>query len=434
MTILIANAWEWHTEDGESYWRSPGGTAIGCIDRRSNVQAAIPGGRPEGGAFFSYPDGATLPSRTLNLGSDLERGITAVERDGLLSILGITVRSGDKLIDVIRNSLLDPVNYDPAGLVTCKPLRGSRLGGVKCHLAGFGSNGLIINEQFSEAHVAMQPTLDTRHVDYRRQRVYADTLVGQDRDDYMSVLRKWNNYDSVNLFGVEFDQRVIPSGKPGDDKYINDGWEPRATTITDNFNRADEQLDAGSYVENGGSLGVVSNHAERNTSGTVLGYARNTNNLSGDAQYSQGDCTHVTTNRYVGCLCRCSTDATFDWYAGWSRKTNGDGYEIWKRVSGSLTNLSSTGNPPGSPFTLKLTVSGSDLELFDGGVSKTTASDMAITGNLQCGITISGADTENQALDNFEAGDLAAASTFQLENIERHLLRGTSRGLLRGVL
>ena len=111
MTTLIVHPWEWVSDPGdEPYWRAPGGTAVGLLDKQSNTQASIPGGVPEGAGFFAYPDGAVLPSDTLNLGSDLEAFLNTRQVDELAGY-GITVRTSDKIVGAIYKSYLDPVVY-----------------------------------------------------------------------------------------------------------------------------------------------------------------------------------------------------------------------------------------------------------------------------------------------------------------------------------
>jgi len=436
MSIIYLGPWEWINET----WVSPGETAVGVLDKRSNTQSALAGGTPQGAAFFSYPNGVTLPSGGLNLGSDIERQLTVIERDGLFQIAGITAQSDDSIKDAIYGSYLNPVNYDASGGAKCKPLRMSRHDGLHCYLEGFGNNGLIINESFSPDHVSLTATLEARHVDYRLHRELPDTLSGaektrwvqsfrtkaervgneslteqQARDRWLDILRRWNNTDSRALFGVDFDVRVLPTGQPGDDQYANDGWLLRQTVITESFNTADSDILGPdlTWTEVSQDIDIVSNEAQfiTDTGGTAATTARAESALNSDDHYTEVVVTALTagTNNDSGgvALRFHSSDNTH--YALVLRDAANEDTvgQIFKKVTGTPTSLGLSATQAFSfPDTIRGHMRVDILQLFLNGTQIKQVTDTTIPNNLYTGIVGNRVSTDTVTLDDFKAADL----------------------------
>jgi len=172
-----------------------------------------------------------------------------------------------------------------------------------------------------------------------------------------------------------------------------------------------------------GDWNIATNRASSAGSDNV---ATATASLSSDDHYSQfgfvslsGAANLLTTNVR-------QADAN-NMYVGGYRNDNQ--WEIFERITGTFTQLGTDLSTNAVPSTsIKLSISDSTLELFRDGVSQGTRTDTSLTGTLTTGfrVTSSGA-----VIDDFEAADLAA-STFDLDRIERRTMRGVMRGVGRG--
>ncbi len=449
---LVVHPWDTVIDDNMGLHYIAPGIVTGLIDYRSNTDRSNMAG--DGVGFFAIKDGESLPSGTLNLGSDLEAFLTISQVNGLNRI-GIAARTSDKIVGMIRGAYLNPVNYDATGVDKCKPLRGSKRNGVKIRLNGFGDNGLIISERFTPDHVALTSTLAVRHVDYRRNRQLPNTLSGnekarwiqsfrtkaervgqetlteeQARERWLTVMRKWNNYDSIKLFGRNFDSRVLPNGEPEDEEYTDEGWEQRTTRLTEGFNTADpdtlgaDQTWAEDVASTGADVDVVSNQAKG-----ISGAPRNRAeaDVSTDDHSTQLDLTTIAAGG-TGPNCRFSPSADTSYHY-----TAIDNEEITHRlfeITASTASLLDThvGDIPTVTAVLKLTVVDSSQEGFDGATSRVVGTDTAITGNVRGGFNI-GADA---IIDDWQVEDEAVGTT--LSQVERHYPRGSTRGVLRGAI
>ncbi len=411
---LVLHPFEWATD----LWQSPGGTAIGVLDKRSNTQAALAGGVPQGAGFFSYPDGATLPSGTLNFGSDIERILTLGERSGLLSVAGIITQSGDSILDTIRSSYLNPDNYDATGVTKCKPLRISQHQGVKLHLGGFGINGLVVQESFTPSHPAFTATLAVRFADYRYNRELPDTLAGaaltqwikgfrvrgeasiteqQARDLNLIVLEKWTGSDMHKLYGRMGDD-LLPALVPPE--YLDgtkgrDSWRRPNTTLADTFvdtngvlleNHTATGPDSGfSWTDVGGTDMEIDNNLVRNKTSTAT--YRTEGTLSSDNHFVQADVATVAEGVFGRIGARFAAAADTAYWGEHSSRTF-QTYRLLKRVTGTDTALgtNSAADPGNGVLLNKLECNNSDLEFFSASVSRISLTDTAITGNIRAGL------------------------------------------------
>ena len=189
MANLYLGQWEWFTDDaGVAYWRAPGGNSIGVLDLRSLPQCAQAGGSPQGFGLFSYDSPQVNPLLRRNLGADIERETTLVERSAINTALGVTVVE-TRLHSIIRELLLSSAHYDATGQTRWKPLRGSLRTGFRLELGGFGR---ILSDPHSETHPGHQATIDVFRADYVRNR---------DAGVALDALRRWVGYEMRSLYG-----------------------------------------------------------------------------------------------------------------------------------------------------------------------------------------------------------------------------------------
>ena len=401
--------WEWYQEldaktlkpTGYDYWQCPGGNCAGLIDLRSIPQMSLPGGAPEGYGFFVYDKPQLSPS-LYYLGNSLNYPLTILQKqwiEGNLKLVwGI---SQTTILDVLFTDLLI-LNGDPSGQDRWKPLRGSLDTGVKLYLA----KDLVRRDEFTQDHIAFQGSVEVFQTDYARLKAKGMSI---------EQLNKVTGAKMLSLFGRMGDDLL--ETLLGTD--ASDGWEKPGTVYIDTF--AEEGgnvgLDAhtpspsdwGSWTEVNGTTDVLSTTdvAESDTIGW------NTNRadvaLSSDAHYAEIDVVSFDSaqSEYPGVTTRHdAVDNTFYW----GRLGNDGTPDIYitKIVEGVETNLATdAGYSPSLPDRVSLTSDGSDFHTLDVDGLTIDVTDTSITGNLRTGF----ATYREATFDNFEAGDLAVATT-----------------------
>lgn len=193
------------------------------------------------------------------------------------------------------------------------------------------------------------------------------------------------------------------------------------TVIADDFTRADADAmgsssEGWSWTETAGDIDIVTNAAEVITLGGAA-LARAESSLASDDHYSQVAITawQGGTGASVsrpGVAVRYHTSDVTYYLARY--ETGFDRFELFRFVTGASTSIGTqAATQPTPPWTLRLEVDGSALEVFQDGVSKQTATDTNITGNVRTGLREfqGGSVTTETVFDDFEAGDLAAVAT-----------------------
>ena len=156
--------------------------------------------------------------------------------------------------------------------------------------------------------------------------------------------------------------------------------KPR-TSYTDDFNRASLGSDWTSVL---GTATITSSTVFELSSGGTQRYARYEFDVSSSDHWTElvQGAGSSTADRLMPCCRFAAAASTF--YHGYARTSNQD--SLVKTVSGTGTILSTTADGLGSNGTYRINVSGSSLTLTRNGVSRTTTTDTAITGNTRGGI------------------------------------------------
>lgn len=368
-----------------------------------------------------------------------------VERNGLMQLAGIRTQSNDSVVDAIYGSFLNPVNYDPSGETKCKPLRISRRHGLKCYLGGFGNNKLIIDERFAPNHVALTSTLAVRFADYRRMR---------DQGVPLEAIERWTGHDMKSLFGRQGDD-LLPALVPSeylDGRLGRDSWHMPQTTIADNFNRANENLEASadwallSGVSGAASFDILSNQCREDLGLSDRGAAQHQTSLSSDDHYAQ-----VTIEALVAPASTRSDGGAYARLSSNTGKHNGYVYQATIESDSAIKGriFKSTGTAPTATVlvdetetivvtdTIRVEADGSSITgKINGTITAGPTTDTALTGTLTAGLEarIESGSVGDIILDNFEAADLAAAVGIRHWQHERHYPRGIMHGVLRGVI
>lgn len=269
---------------------------------------------------------------------------------------------------------------DPEGLTGPMPLMPKRNGNLEINFNGLKTKRKI---DYDDAH--------GRKV----KKVWRKAFDGMDKETGRRFLGAVEKFYGVN---------PVPEVEP---------LEPH-TTITESFNKSDGALGPDlSWTVTQGNLTVESNEWRGDNSAN--GFARADSDLSSTDHYAQA--TVATMNIFggeggVGTNVRMANSGVTH-YGCIAYKDMISSYRIiWKWVSGSRTDLTSnTTALPSVPFSIKLVVSGSNLEYFVGGTSTLTTTDTAITTGTRCGIYAYQFGTVQCRGDAFEAGDNSAPAT-----------------------
>lgn len=406
---VLANwVWENDKDTGESYWRAPECTR-GLVDLRTIPQMVQEGGIPQGYGFFAVEAICPVPLGAIVLGDSLSQIVdpgVALEME-----LRAGVPSGRIAGQAVGESLWLMLTElsDPTGSTAPKPLMPDSRLLMEVHLGGHET---VKRVKFkAEEHPKV---LELLRLSY--ETVKAESLA-RDDDLYLKVAGYWRD-----KYG--FDVRTAEQQR--------DGIKEPETIISDNFNRADESLDAGPWDEVVADWEVLNNMA-RNPTATVNGSARYTTPLSGADQFSQ--VIYAATNataRFAGPAARFA-GAAETYYVARSRPNTSATHVISKVVAGTLTNLQITAeNPaPSTPFTVKLEVNGTTLKHFSDGVQQgadltDSAIDGTTVGGFYAGMYAIGSTVD---LDDFLAEDLGAppASGQRIINIIGSIMMGVLR-------
>ena len=223
---------------------------------------------------------------------------------------------------------------------------------------------------------------------------------------------KWNGLQT----NKEGNHRIVIKGE-----VVFDAPTVKATTITDDFNRADSDTLGGpswTWTETSGDIDIVNNQAEVQTV-DGSGEARADSDLSTDDHYAQIDVVQwqggggAGSETTPGTMCRFASAARTFYHGRFN--SFADEWQLYEVTTGSFTSIASTSDTQPTPlFTLKLEVNGSTVEIFHDTVSQLSTTDTVITGNTRTGMRgFQGVDvTTNIEFDDFEAADLAADTRF----------------------
>jgi hypothetical protein len=228
----------------------------------------------------------------------------------------------------------------------------------------------------------------------------------------------------LEKYQITFDD-IRPNGWPKDETPL-----PHQTTITDNFNRANQaQLgtssEGWSWSALSGELDIVSNTAQVIT---TPGVYRADSDLSSSDHYSQADtiARSALSSQGTAVFTRKDSSSTLTYYFGRLQGTGSDVVRLFKSIANVATQLGSDGAVTVSlPQSIKQTCNGSTISVDYAGVNKISLTDTSITTNTRTGLRI--ADNSVAAsMDNFQASDLSVAGVLytQLERSTRGLGRG----------
>jgi hypothetical protein len=390
--------WVWDTSGGLSRWRLPA-SSVGGVDLRPLSAQGVAGGAPQGFAFCTSLQSvtgtaiATVP----HMG---EANVTTAMQDAWEGATAYRPQ-GAKLVDLLFDQLT--TGSDPDGIDGPKPLMPTVGGQLELHVGG---HSLVKSERF---RFGIHPHTGKVRDLLRRQ--FEDQWEATNGDDHCRrcldfTCKKYKVADWREFVPVRLHAHVP-------------GRLPHATTVTDNFNRADGGLGA-SWTAQSGTWAISTNEAGT-SAGAGWNMARYESDLSSDDHYSQIE-ARVVTSAYYGGACRCSSSAVTFYSVG------GDGnLYLFKLVAGTQTTL--TGGAAQAYVVgqnWRSSADGSTIKGYANAVEKASTTDTAITGNLRAGMSQFG--NAGRLHDNFEAADLGGGGGRTTRNTRSHRL-GVGAGI-----
>lgn len=383
--------WVWNEPQGEEpYWEAPKKSSLtGVVDLRSIPDQSESGGTPQGWAVFSYSKTVSV-SGFIYLGNDVDGIVSNPVKNQIKNKLGVEPKT-----ETFKEILWEVLTTlaDPTGQSGPKPLMPGRDRKMKLNLGAVGT----IKQSQLEPFQSPEWNNVLRVV----QENYKQLLRTEPPETVARVLDFWQE-----KYGVDY-QLFIPPGE------IRIAALPHNTTITENFNTSDgDTLGPDlTWTEAEGDIDIVSNTAE--WQGTARSTCRAESDLSSDDHYAQIEISDTadTTTCWLGPVARFNPSETNTYYIYVSQKTSGaDNGVIFKRVSGTFTQLDSNAETVSIGDTWKIESDGSNIKGYINNTEEASATDTAITGYVRSGIYGDPSSTDPVAADNFEAADLAATA------------------------
>lgn len=356
---------------GDGYYLPPG--AVAGVDLRPLAEQCVPGIEDSGPVFCASP--------------------VPIPREFVIRRFERSRRTAQWLWDRLT------IHADPLGCDGPRPLVPTidRLWELKC-------GGIHVRRpaQWGRLTGSVQAVL---------RRDFSDLWEARDGDDHCLRVLDWTCEKYRVNDWREFVPRRLWTHVPG--RLLH------ATTITDDFTRADGTTIGNllTWTEVANDLATVSNAVKNNGPGVVSNYARARaeSDLSGVDHYSQAKLVlGANTGRGAGVHARYASAA--DTCYGLHYMGGGGGATkipiLDKHVTGTRTELSTgsaTDWSDGSDIA-KCEINGSSLTGYRNGGSVVSVTDTAISGGTRCGIFVRArASSDVSAVDDFEAGDLAAS-------------------------
>lgn len=379
----------WDTSDPESpFWRMPA-SSVGGIDLRPLAAQGIAGGAPQGFAFVAamQPVAGVAVATSLHMADE---NASAAMQDAWEAGTGYRP-SGAKLVDLLWDQLT--VGADPAGDAGPKPLLPTVGGQLELWLPG---HSLVKSESFVWG---VHP--HTNRVQAVLQRDFEAMWEETNGDDHCRRVLDYHCEKYRISDWKEFVPQRLRAHVPG--------RLPHATTITDDFNRADQTgLGTGaggwSWTSVTGSIDIASNQAT--PPALVANRSRAESDLSSVDHYAQADIVALSgSSRVAGPMARYASAADTGYIF---LITTGGATTLDKVVTGTRTALGTSTASISLPDTLKMESNGSTQTGYYNAVSNVSLTDTAITTGTRTGLHQRSGIT---SLDNFEAADLAGGAS-----------------------
>jgi hypothetical protein len=415
-------------------WRCPGGGGTMLDLRPAPEQASNPLTTiPTGAIIAFYPTTRTIAGATY-LGNDFTGNLTVGQRTALRNALSIGTAFTATAFGGIVAEILG-AKSDPTNSVRAKPILPNTAGNIEVIIAGV----VAFRRAFTgtgDAHWGQIQAVE--QADYRSVRTrclaFASAINGATQGDGSLAARLITGFALANkvtwataqstvatvytqkylryLGGLVRKyaawsiarQQFIPAG------LSDEGELPPQTTLTDDFNRADSgtmgTASGGfTWTQYGAGMGIGSNQLITNS--LSFGWGRAESDLSSADHTAQLDVInyHTTVDGAVGTAVRYDASSNTSYsaliYSGGSPQL-----QVYKVVSGSMTQIATGNTTIAPPETAKTGIAGSTITLYQSGVSVLSTTDTSITGNLRTGAFVyAGNNAGHGIFDNFQGDD-----------------------------
>lgn len=434
------DSFEWSpaSDSDVAHWRTPpGATAALSLTPAPAFEAAQNGGAPWGVLFCAF---RSLPKRDtfvpLATGNDPrnDKNVDGRFLDAAESLLGFRPE-GETIADVLYSILT--TGADPSG-DGINPLMPE----LNWKMPLWADGTLLRRDVLTQLHPHWSKVVSRikRELSELRARSIAGKMVNAatkeiDRgyfrrcaDKRLEELAGPRARDKAKLWEV-----IRPADWP-----VDETPEPHATTISDNFNRADNaslgnSSEGWSWTEVTGNTDIASNAASP-TSTATANINRAESDLSSSNHYSQSTLTagaSTTSNHLSIVRFDAASQQSIQFF---SRRNTTNTYRLFKsNTLGALTQIGSTVNTtsPASGSTSKVDVTGANAitGYNNGSAVIGPSTDSAGSTNTRCGMGGSSISGGAMTIDDFVAGDLASGLIYtQLERSVRGMNRGIALG------
>lgn len=379
--------WNWAADEGESAWRGPPGCTA-TLDLRALPAQAIAGGTGGWGLFGFDSDPSAIPGVVV-LGDDPQGTVGPLRREALRRAFDLPVG-----VDFAA-ARLGPMIFegctrlaDPTGQARLKPLLPETYNRAALRFGAFTAHRAF--DLADPDHGAMVRAVIREN--YRRIRARGGPYL-----KYLGWLcRRYRTGDYR-----QFQPADLPDEEP----------VAPSTTYTESFDQTDSTTLGPdlTWTETLSDLQTVSNQLR--TVGATFAEARAELNLSSDDHSAKITVVSMsaTASQSVRALARFASGARTH-YGAYLERTSGNvkNRQLFKRVTGTFTQLASTNVAWADGDIVKCDCNGSTIRLLRNDVQEESATDTAITGNLRGGAAIQEASGGSAIGDNFEVADTAA--------------------------
>lgn len=311
-------------------------------------------------------------------------------------------------------------NGDPLGLDRCKPIQPTMDNKLELWLPG---HGLVKSEAFKwDVHPLTNKLQALLRADFERIfqefQAAAQAKTGAEKTKLEQFPQRVLDFTQKKLGVIDW-RELVPASLQNEIS----GPLPHETTVTDDFNRADNTTVGNDSLGNawvevsGGNWKIASNALTFDTGGGDP-LIRNGTSLSSADHYTQADITTLVTSNDQVVWGRATSDFA-NGYGADVHAANG-AITIFKVVAGSGTVLATVGKTIGAAtWTTKLTCNGSAMTLLVGATTLGPTTDTSVTGNLRTGLSANG--SVSAIYDNYVAADLGGAPAARTSDFFRML-------------
>jgi hypothetical protein len=422
---------------GVAVWRCPGGGGTMIDLRPAAEQASDPAtATPTGAILAGYPTTRTISGAT-PLGNNLAADLTFSQRNALRSALTLGAFTATKFGDIIAEIL--GAKADPTNTARPKPLLPDAAGNRTLVMGG----AVAFSQAFTGTSDANWANIQAvEQADYKAIRnrclLFVAALQNAVQGDGSLAARLITGFavksqipwaDAQSVLVLVYQQKYkrylgglvrkyqawaiaytqfLAAGVP------DEGTLPPQTTLADDFNRADAgtmgTASGGfTWTQYGAGMGVGSNRLVTNS--LSFGWGRAESDLSSADHTAQLDAIqyHSSADGACGLSVRYGASDNTSYSALVYSPTFGNSSgqtQIYKVLSGSMTQLTTGSLTLAPPETIKVGISGSTLTIYQSGTSVLSTTDTSITGNLRTGAFIySGNNVGHGTFDNFVGDD-----------------------------